>query len=92
LKAIETALLRYKTDHSNSLPVSVAIERLDSSSSVLVQALVPLYLSTMPKDPNTSKYYGYKSDGTTYQLSAVLDNTTDSEGTKSGSLNLYIRP
>ena len=46
----------------------------------------------MPTDPaSPSKYYGYESaDGTSFELSAVLDNPDDTEGIIRGNITFYI--
>ena len=57
----------------------------------LTKALGSLGEVTISKDPkHPQKYYGYKSDGESYELTCVLDNSEDSEATKVGNLNLYI--
>ncbi len=89
LTSISKALEKYFTA-VGSYPVSAAITHLDQTDSVVYKALVPVYLDKMPTDPNTAHYYGYVSDGTTYQLSAVLSNQNDPQGTKSGPVTLFV--
>jgi len=91
LAQIKSALEKYFEDNQK-YPVARKLENSSESTSVVYKALVPNYLETMPTDPlSPSKYYGYQSaDGTSFELSAVLDNPDDAEGVKRGDLNLYI--
>lgn len=50
-----------------------------TTGNILETALVPTYLTALPADPSTAKNYGYKSDGLSFTLTAMLDDTTDSE-------------
>ena len=85
---IQQALTKYYADRA-SYPISPVIENLSSSTSMLSKALVPLYLDSMPTDPFSTHYYGYKSDGKDYELTAVLDDTTDAEGMQVGAVFLF---
>ncbi len=89
LKTIASALQKYYASNG-VFPKSLSTDKLNNPDSILVQALVPNYLTTMPSDPNSKYYYAYTSNGSTYSLSAVLDNANDPDGVKSGSLTLYI--
>ncbi|GEM_PF-5356861 len=88
LATIAEALTRYAKERG-SYPLALTVERTDQTSSVVAQALVPSYLAVMPKDVNTAHYYGYTSDGKTYELSAVLEDSADPEGVKAGAVTLY---
>jgi len=88
LQTIAAALKDYKTS-SGKYPVAATLVLLTDTSNPLTAALVPTYLTTMPSDPNVSKSYGYKSDGTTFTLSAVLDSTKDPDGVLEGGKYLY---
>ena len=88
LAQIQSALNKYYSE-KGSFPTASVIEHTDAPSGVLKSVLVPVYLDAIPVDPDPSHYYGYVSDGTTYELSAVLDDATDPEGTKLGAITLY---
>jgi hypothetical protein len=85
---IQQALAKYYSDRS-SYPISPVIENLSTATSALSKSLVPLYLDIMPADPFSTHYYGYKSDGKDYELTAVLDDITDPEGMQIGAVFLY---
>jgi len=88
LQTIAAALKEYKTA-SGKYPAAETLVLLTDTSNPLTTALVPTYLTTMPSDPNVSKSYGYKSDGTTFVLSTVLDSTKDPDGVLEGGKYLY---
>ena len=89
LASIAQALQKYYADNT-AYPVSAVVIKTSDSQSVLAQALVPAYISSLPDDPLApSFYYGYKSSGTTFELSAVLEDKTDVSGSLSGNLNIY---
>ncbi|TSC93712.1 MAG: hypothetical protein Athens101428_561 [Candidatus Berkelbacteria bacterium Athens1014_28] len=89
LARIAAALDRYFLIY-DSYPKTDSIEKTGNETSKIYIALVPNYLTEMPLDPTPQKYYyGYESDGSSYRLSAVLENTSDSEGKKVGSYFLY---
>ncbi len=93
LKTIKAALNTYK-DQYGKYPTSSSFENISYSSSVLRKALYPSYLTTVPSDPKSSDgwWYGYKSDGKTFTLSARFENINDTEVTKVGSVYLhYVR-
>lgn len=90
LKKISDALESYYKA-VGTYPVSASVEKLSQPDSILNQKLLPTYLDKLPTDPSDpTHYYGYVSNGISYELSAALDSLTDPEGTKSGSLNLYL--
>jgi len=74
LTAIKKALDNYHTA-KGSYPVSTTVDQTNAST-VLKNALVPNYLSILPVDPNNSQYwYGYTSDGFSFTLTSVLEDT-----------------
>jgi hypothetical protein len=91
LKAISAALTQYFTE-SGKYPSTGGVEiKTKTAGNVLARDLVPTYLSNLPVDPMTDMYYyGYKSDGTSYELSALLGNDEDPEGTLTAGKNFYI--
>lgn len=89
LASIKDALKKYFAVKAE-YPVSATLVKTSDSNSVLSQAIVPTYLESLPKDPLTPNfYYGYKSDGQTFEITAVLEDKSDSSGKIIGSLNIY---
>ncbi len=91
LATIKSYLDAYKTQNG-SYPISTEVEHVNSATSNIATALVPTYATTLPADPSSSTYfYGYKStDGTNFQLTAVLEDQTDPAGQKIGNTFLYV--
>ena len=90
LASIAKALESYHAKE-NKYPKVSGTEKISNSSGVLYSALVPTYISKLPLDPNDPiNYYGYESDGTTYKLSSVLEDKTDTSGTQVGGNYLYF--
>lgn len=91
LRSIETALASYYQAGGEYPSTDSVVIKTKTKGNVLAKVLVPKYLSTLPVDPWTDKYYyGYKSDGTSYELSAVLGNNSDADGTMVGGVNLFV--
>jgi flagellar basal body-associated protein FliL len=89
LSSIKTSLELYFADN-NKFPESQTIIKTSDSSSVLAQSLVPKYLNKLPDDPLAPDfYYGYKSDGKSFELTCVLEDKTDPEGTLTGQYYIY---
>jgi hypothetical protein len=88
LKVIQSALIDYKAA-SSSYPVSATYTFLNTSGNIVEKALVPVYLNVLPQDPAPAKAYAYKSDGTTFTLTAELDNSTDPEAVLDNGKPLY---
>jgi len=76
---IQDALLNYAAANNGKYPVSESYSFLNQTGNILETELVPTYLAALPADPSTSKSYAYKSDGTTFTLTAELDNANDPE-------------
>jgi len=88
LSNIKTALTAYY-QANQSYPVAATVEKTSDSKNALT-SLVPTYLASLPVDPlSPTKYYGYQSDGKTYTLTAVLEDTTDPLGIQVGSYYIY---
>ena len=78
LNKIKTVLEEYK-ESKGTYPISKAVDRTNAST-VLKGAIVPSYLSSLPVDPLEDKYwYGYTSDGYSFTLTSILEDT-DSSG------------
>lgn len=91
LRSIQSALAEYYSKYGYYPSTSDKLIETRTRNNILAKVLVPDFLSALPVDPWTDKYYyGYKSSGTAYELSAVLGNNEDAEGTKTGEINLFI--
>lgn len=91
LNAISSALTQYYTATGGYPSTNDEIIQTRAAGNVLSTTLVPTYLNSLPVDPMTDKYYyGYKSNGSSYELSAVLGNMEDPDGTLLAGKNLYI--
>ncbi len=90
LNSIKVALVKYKNVFGK-YPVSYGFENINISSSVLKKSLISNYISSIPSDPKSDEgwWYGYKSDGKTFTLSARFENINDTEVTKVGSVYLH---
>lgn len=89
LANIKTNLQKYFND-KQSYPVATTMEKTTDPGSVLAAALVPAYMATLPVDPlSPNSFYGYKSDGKSYELSAVLEDLTDPSCMVTGKICIY---
>lgn len=88
LLAIKTALNSYKSAHGR-YPVSIGFSNLSASGNILSSTLIPKYLSSLPTDPTSGWWYGYKSDGRTFTLSARFENIYDTEVTEVNGIYLH---
>ncbi|MGI6103388.1 MAG: hypothetical protein ACOYBJ_02080 [Patescibacteria group bacterium] len=91
LGRIADALAHVATEsHPYRYPKVEGVVKLEESSEV-GQALVRV-LGDLPTDPLApTRYYGYASDGTTYRVTAVLEDADHPAGTKEGELTLLVR-
>lgn len=88
LTSLQSTLADYWASE-NKYPVSAGMEFLNTPSNSLEKALVPSYLQVLPTDPDPAKKYAYKSDGTTYTLTAVADDQYDSDAIPDGDLYVF---
>jgi len=90
LASIKSALLEYSSDNGY-YPVSSSWSNINQASSQVASKLVPEYLASIPTDPKSAEgfYYGYKSDGKTFTLSARFENLNDSEISQFGDIWLH---
>ncbi len=87
LANLKAALKNYYTA-KKSYPIAATGEK--TNTPVALKVLVPDYIAAIPVDPlDPTYYYGYKSDGKTFELSAVLEDKTDPAGITVGSNFLY---
>ena len=89
LRDIAVALVEYAAaQHPFQYPKVDGAIHLDKDSDV-GKAIAP-YLETFPSDPLAAdRYYGYSSDGTSFQVTASLENTGDPAAKLVGNLALY---
>ncbi|MBI2588392.1 type II secretion system protein GspG [Candidatus Berkelbacteria bacterium] len=85
LAEIKNALDAYFID-TGAYPQTSGMEKTNATVSNLKTALVSAYIASLPVDPqDPTFYYGYKSDGITYELTSVLEDQNDPAGEVSGS-------
>lgn len=77
LAQIKSALLDYFAGQGE-FPVAKSLTLL-TASNILETELVPTHLTVFPVDPSVAKSYGYISDGSTFTLSAILDDSSDAD-------------
>ena len=88
LASIKAALKKYY-QANQAYPIATAVQKTSDATTAL-KVLVPTYIAKLPVDPlSPTKYYGYKSDGKTFELTCVLEDTTDPAGIKTGTLYIY---
>lgn len=87
LASLKDALKKYFAANQ-AYPIA-ATEQKTSDPSTALTVLVPTYIVKLPTDSLTTQYYGYKSDGKTFEISAVLEDATDPSAIKVGNLYVY---
>ncbi len=90
LQQLRTALIFYYDDN-NSYPIAKNMEKTSEKNSAIYK-LVPKYISEIPVDSlEPNYYYGYKSDGKTYELTARAEEKGSARCTKiNENLCLFI--
>lgn len=89
LEKIQEALKKYFVA-KGEYPISVDAMKTSDAGNILEQALVPTYLEKLPLDPLTPEYYyGYKSDGKSFEITCVLEDKTDPSAIKVGNFYIY---
>ena len=85
---LKTYLKKYYQVHQK-YPLATTMQKTFDPNTTLI-ALVPEYFSKLPVDPaSPTYYYGYKSDGKTFELTCALENKTDPSGILMGTYNIY---
>jgi len=80
----------YAEVHNGQPMVASDWEKIsDEESNVFKMLKADNYLEKPLKDPSPDKYYGYRSDGSVYELSAALENKASGKCEISGDLCLY---
>lgn len=88
LTDLKTALLAYKAA-KGSFPKSLSYEQT-VQGTVLVPALVGTYITKLPTDPVPSVYwYQYKSDGSTFTLRGVAEDSSNAKVTRGSTFYFY---
>lgn len=83
-------LQRYGQDSGGTYPKTEGLDRISAShESILAEYLIPKYISSLPYDPQPDFFYGYRSDGAIFQLSAVLEINEDPECVMEGTFCIY---
>lgn len=88
---ISTALEQYAKSNNGQYPKAENSEKIsDESSSVFQTMNAGGFLYQPIKDPVPDKYYyGYKSDGQAYEITAVLENNESGLCVMAGSYCIY---
>lgn len=88
LVALKAALKQYY-QANQTYPIATTTLKTSEETSAL-SVLVPTYIAKLPVDPlSPTYYYGYKSDGKTFEVTAVLEDKTTAGGVQVGTLYLY---
>jgi len=89
LANLKTALNTYFSN-KQAYPISVSLSKTSDPDSPL-KVLVPEYIASLPIDPlSPNSFYGYRSgDGKSFELTAVLEDQTDTAGIMEGNIFLY---
>lgn len=88
LDSISLMLWRYK-EKNGSYPASDLVVKLNENNGTVSEIRSANDGKDIPTDPVEKYYYGYKSDGETYELSAVLENKNDKRCEVEGNFCIY---
>ena len=87
---IKAALIGYYRQTKEYPPSGSFSEGNTALAGSPLNKLVPSFLAALPTDPlNPTQYYGYRSDGQTFTLTARLQSTANPLGEYVGDLYLY---
>ena len=90
LKAIADALSTQYAKVGAYPDTDDSVHQANDPQGVLSVLVEKGYLKALPNDPQASTYYyGYRSDGTHYSLSGVLEDTSDTSGKTVGNYFIY---
>jgi len=91
LNIIGRALVDYARDNNNQYPKTNGTEKISNENSLSFKTLKDGgYLGQLYQDPIPDKYYyGYKSDGLRFDLTAVLEDKSDSRCSIKGNFCIY---
>lgn len=90
LITIKAALEKYKQTNG-SYPKASVMVKLNIKDNIVQTSLIPEFIASIPADPKAAEgwYYGYKSDGNKFTLSARLENSADAQVTKVGDAYIH---
>ena len=90
LITIKAGLEKYKQTNG-SYPKASEMVKLNTKDNIVQTSLVPEFIASIPTDPKATEgwYYGYKSDGSKFTLSARLENSADPQVTKVGEAYVH---
>lgn len=89
LALIQSALAVYK-EKQGAYPGTAGRVKLSDPTNPASVALVPIFLASMPKDPQDPSYsYQYQSDGQTYSVTSIIEDTLDPQAKSGGSFYFY---
>lgn len=91
IMAISLALEQYANNHGGQYPQTVSAEKISDETSNVFQILkAGGYFLQLINDPLPDKfYYGYNSDGQSYEITAVLENQSGGRCVIEGNYCLY---
>ncbi|GEM_PF-2996516 len=90
LKTISDALSAYYAKVGAYPDTDDSVHQANDPRGVLSVLVEKGYLKALPNDPQSpTYYYGYRSDGTGYSLSSVLEDTSDTSGKTVGNYFIY---
>jgi len=88
LDSISLMLWHCKEQRGN-YPISNLVINLNKNDNIISEIKSVNAGEEIPKDPSEKYFYGYKSDGETYELSAVLENRSDARCETEGNFCFY---
>lgn len=88
LANLKTALKKYY-QANQTYPTAAVIQKTSDANNALT-TLAPTFIAQIPVDPmSPTNYYGYKSDGKTFELTSILEDRTDPAGIQTGNFFIY---
>lgn len=90
LKKIQSALEQFYQSYQR-YPLASELSKTNQAGNILDQELVAGgFMAELPKDPQEpTYYYGYRSDGQTYELTSILENGNDPEAISISGFFIY---
>lgn len=89
LALVQSALVVYQ-QQKGAFPTTVGRVKLNEPGNSLELALVPTFLVNIPKDPQDPQFsYQYQSDGATYSLTAIIEDSSDPQAISGGTYYYY---
>jgi len=90
LTTLASALELYKDSKGSYPSTNNLLSRMDSSNIPCREFIAGDFLSRCPSDPTgLPSFYGYKSDGSSYELTAVLENLNDPNCVVEGTICIF---